>query len=162
MIIVLPGKVELYIAERIFIMDKSEKYYPYSQYLKERYGKKVYKLPVNLPVSCPNRINGNGCSFCAEKGTGFEAMDSAVSVTEQLLRTRDYISLLLIFKTLRIHFYRLKYSVHISRKHPAFLILLKLPSLHVRIVYGMTTWMYYIQSGKKPESRLRSNSDFKQ
>ena len=81
MIIVLPGKVELYIAERIFIMDKSEKYYPYSQYLKERYGEKVYKLPVNLPVSCPNRINGNGCSFCAEKGTGFEAMDSAVSVT---------------------------------------------------------------------------------
>ena len=72
------------------------------------------------------------------------------------------ISLLRIFKTLRIHFYRLKYSVHISRKHPAFLILLKLPSLHVRIVYGMTTWMYYIQSGKKPESRLRSNSDFKQ
>ena len=91
MIIVLPGKVELYIAERIFIMDKSEKYYPYSQYLKERYGEKVYKLPVNLPVSCPDRINGNGCSFCAEKGTGFEAMDSAVSVTEQLLRTRDYI-----------------------------------------------------------------------
>lgn len=120
-------------------MDKSEKYYPYSQYLKERYGEKVYKLPVNLPVSCPNRINGNGCSFCAEKGTGFEAMDSAVSVTEQLLRTRDYIE-----------------------KHPAFLILLKLPSLHVRIVYGMTTWMYYIQSGEKPESRLRSNSDFKQ
>ena len=72
-------------------MDKNEKYYPYSQYLKERYGEKVYKLPVNLPVSCPNRINGNGCSFCAEKGTGFEAMDSAVSVTEQLLRTRDYI-----------------------------------------------------------------------
>ena len=72
-------------------MDKSEKYYPYSQYLKERYGEKVYKLPVNLPVSCPNRINGNGCSFCAEKGTGFEAMDSAASVTEQLLRTRDYI-----------------------------------------------------------------------
>ena len=72
-------------------MDESEKYYPYSQYLKERYGEKVYKLPVNLPVSCPNRITGSGCSFCAEKGTGFEAMDSAVSVTEQLLRTRDYI-----------------------------------------------------------------------
>ena len=150
-------------------MDESEKYYPYSQYLKERYGEKVYKLPVNLPVSCPNRITGSGCSFCAEKGTGFEAMDSAVSVTEQLLRTRDYIenvimriSLSLIFKTLRIHFYRLKHSVHISRKHPAFLILLKLPYLHGRIVYGMTTWMYYIQSGKKPESRLQSNSDFKQ
>lgn len=25
-------------------------------YLKKRYGEKVYKLPVNLPVTCPNRI----------------------------------------------------------------------------------------------------------
>ena len=30
-------------------------YYSYSEYLKEKYGEKVYKLPVNLPVSCPNR-----------------------------------------------------------------------------------------------------------
>ena len=89
MIIVLPEKVGLYIAERIFIMDKNEKYYPYSQYLKERYGEKVYKLPVNLPVSCPNRINGNGCSFCAEKGTGFEAMDSAVSVPKMRILGSD-------------------------------------------------------------------------
>lgn len=33
-------------------------YYPYSAYLKNKYGKKTYKLPVNLPVSCPNR-DGN-------------------------------------------------------------------------------------------------------
>ena len=25
-------------------------YYAYSQYLKDKYGEKVYKLPVNLPV----------------------------------------------------------------------------------------------------------------
>lgn len=68
-----------------------EKYYPYSQYLKKRYGEKVYKLPVNLPVSCPNRITGKGCSFCAEDGTGFEAMESTVSVTDQLQKTRSYI-----------------------------------------------------------------------
>ena len=70
---------------------KPKRYRAISAFLKEKYGEKVYKLPVNLPVSCPNRITGSGCSFCAEKGTGFEAMDSAVSVTEQLLRTRDYI-----------------------------------------------------------------------
>ena len=70
-------------------MDIDERYYPYSKYLKKRYGEKVYKLPVNLPVTCPNRISGAGCSFCAE--TGFEAMDSAVSVTEQLMSTRKYI-----------------------------------------------------------------------
>ena len=27
-------------------------YYKYSDYLKNKYGEKVYKLPVNLPVTC--------------------------------------------------------------------------------------------------------------
>lgn len=67
-------------------------YFAYSDYLKNKYGEKVYKLPVNLPVSCPNRSNGNkGCSFCADCGTGFEAMSQTVSVTEQLNKTKDYI-----------------------------------------------------------------------
>ncbi len=73
---------------------KNEKalYYAYSDYLKEKYGEKVYKLPVNLPISCPNRINGlKGCSFCAECGTGFEAMNSSVSVTRQLTQTKEHI-----------------------------------------------------------------------
>ena len=67
-------------------------YNKYSDYLKERYGEKVYKLPINLPLTCPNRINGHGCSFCADVGTGFEAMESSVSVTEQLEKTKEYIS----------------------------------------------------------------------
>lgn len=63
-------------------------YYAYSQYLKEKYGEKVYKLPVNLPVTCPNKKNGRGCLFCAEEGTGFEAAESSVSVMEQMLTSR--------------------------------------------------------------------------
>lgn len=69
-------------------MDEQRLYYKYSDYLKEKYGEKVYKLPVNLPVTCPNRLSGGGCSFCSEAGTGFEAMDCAVSVTEQLEHTK--------------------------------------------------------------------------
>ena len=38
-------------------------YYAYSQYLKDKYGEKVYKLPVNLPVTCPNKKDGKGCLF---------------------------------------------------------------------------------------------------
>ena len=53
-------------------MNENMIYRKYSDYLKEKYGEKVYKLPINLPISCPNRVNGNGCSFCAEVGTGFE------------------------------------------------------------------------------------------
>lgn len=65
-------------------------FYPYSLWLKQKYGEKVYKLPVNLPVTCPNRLNGlGGCTFCSDMGTGFEAMDSQVSVTEQLQHGRE-------------------------------------------------------------------------
>ena len=65
-----------------------ERYKAYSTHLKELYGEKVYKLPVNLPVTCPNRMDGDGCTFCGGVGTGFEAMNSEVSVSEQLNATK--------------------------------------------------------------------------
>lgn len=71
---------------------KNRLYYAYSDYLKNKYGEKVYKLPVNLPVSCPNRMNGKrGCSFCSDLGTGFEALNNQVSVQDQLERTKEHI-----------------------------------------------------------------------
>lgn len=63
----------------------------YSDYLKQKYGEKVYKLPVNLPVTCPNKRNSKGCTFCSELGTGFEAMSSRISVCEQLEQTMEKI-----------------------------------------------------------------------
>lgn len=67
-------------------------YNKYSNYLKKKYGEKVYKLPINLPITCPNRIHGPGCSFCAEIGTGFEAHEATMSVTNQLQQTKELIS----------------------------------------------------------------------
>lgn len=72
-------------------MKEKMPYYPYSEYLKNKYGEKVYKLPVNLPVSCPNRKSGTGCAFCSPSGTGFEAMDCQTSVHEQLEKTKEHI-----------------------------------------------------------------------
>ena len=72
-------------------MDRELPYYSYSDYLKIKYGEKVYKLPVNLPVGCPNRITGRGCVFCSEAGTGFEALSARVPVREQLARIREHI-----------------------------------------------------------------------
>lgn len=69
-----------------------ERYNTYSGHLKEIYGEKVYKLPVNLPVTCPNRMDGDGCSFCGGVGTGFEAMSCETSVSEQLSRTKEKIA----------------------------------------------------------------------
>lgn len=67
-------------------------YNKYSDYLKEKYGEKIYKLPINLPITCPNRLSGEGCSFCAEVGTGFEASDAKVSVTDQMNQTKKLIT----------------------------------------------------------------------
>jgi radical SAM protein (TIGR01212 family) len=67
-------------------------YYPYSEYLLQKYGVKVYKLPVNLPVTCPNRIGNTGCTFCSDKGTGFESLENTKSVTTQLRENMEYIS----------------------------------------------------------------------
>lgn len=67
-------------------------YNKYSEYLQNKYGEKIYKLPINLPITCPNRRDGNGCSFCAEVGTGFEALESTISVTEQMDRTKALIT----------------------------------------------------------------------
>lgn len=73
-------------------MKTDEIYYRYSNYLTGKYGEKVYKLPVNLPVSCPNReADGFGCSFCGGTGAGFENRSNIFSVQEQLRQNKDYI-----------------------------------------------------------------------
>ena len=60
-------------------------YFRYSDYLKKKYGCSVYKLPINLPLTCPNRIkNGLGCLFCGEAGAGFEALPNTTSIQRQL------------------------------------------------------------------------------
>lgn len=69
-------------------------YYKYSDYLKNKYGTKVYKLPVNLPLTCPNRDGTKGyggCIFCSAVGAGFETLENSVSITNQLKINKDYI-----------------------------------------------------------------------
>lgn len=69
-------------------------YNVYSDYLKRRYGEKVYKLPVGLPVTCPNRdgvCGTGGCTFCGEIGAGYENLPAKMSVSEQLLTNKAHI-----------------------------------------------------------------------
>lgn len=69
-------------------------YNTYSNYLKEKYGEKVYKLPVSLPLTCPNRdgtVGQAGCIFCGEEGGSFENLASSMSVRDQLEKNKEYI-----------------------------------------------------------------------
>lgn len=68
-------------------------YYKYSDCLKTKYCTKVYKLPININVTCPNRdgnISYGGCTYCGEKGAGFECLSDSLSVSEQLKINMDY------------------------------------------------------------------------
>ena len=70
-------------------------YRTYSKYLRDIYGEKVYKLPVKLNLSCPNRdgnIATGGCIFCGEEGGSFENCHISMSVKDQVLRNKEYIS----------------------------------------------------------------------
>ncbi len=42
----------------------------FKEYLIEKYGHALYRIPVDLPLGCPNRENnfGEGCIYCAEDG----------------------------------------------------------------------------------------------
>jgi len=66
-------------------------YYKYSEYLKNKYGEKVYKLTANLPVTCPNRDNvgRGGCIYCGDDGAGFESLAASHSVSQQLDAARQ-------------------------------------------------------------------------
>ncbi|HOV43103.1 MAG TPA: TIGR01212 family radical SAM protein [Syntrophothermus lipocalidus] len=69
-------------------------YRAYSEHLKARFGQKVYKLPVNLAGSCPNRdgnLGWGGCIYCGEEGSGFECLPNWIGVKEQLERNKAYI-----------------------------------------------------------------------
>lgn len=69
-------------------------YYTYANYLKNKYHEKVYKLPISLPLTCPNRdgkVGLLGCTFCSEKGTAFESLENTMSISEQLQKNKAYI-----------------------------------------------------------------------
>ena len=64
-----------------------EVYNKYSTYLKEKYGDKVYKIPVNIPVTCPNRdgtVTCGGCIYCGDVGAGYEMRSNEETIEEQL------------------------------------------------------------------------------
>ncbi len=72
-----------------------EVYNVYSKDLKERFGEKVYKLPINLPLTCPNRDGTRGCGgciYCGDEGGSFENLPKENTVRQQIEENMDYIS----------------------------------------------------------------------
>lgn len=75
-------------------MNQIKVYNTYSRYLSNKFGEKVYKLPISLPLTCPNRdgtVGVGGCIFCGEEGGSFENLSSSIDIRGQLEKNKDYI-----------------------------------------------------------------------
>ena len=66
--------------------DDNKRYHTYNYYLKHRFGGRVYKVPLNVDMGCPNRDGSKGlggCAFCSAKLSGEFAGDPSVSILSQ-------------------------------------------------------------------------------
>ena len=62
-------------------------YITVNDYLKQKYGEKVYKVSINGGFTCPNRdgtLDTRGCIFCSGLGSGDFAPEASMSVREQI------------------------------------------------------------------------------
>ena len=72
----------------------TSRYNNYSDFLKNKYGVKVYKLPISIPVTCPNRdgtCGFEGCSFCGDIGAGYQHVPETVGIKEQIAMHKGHI-----------------------------------------------------------------------
>ncbi|MFZ7113366.1 MAG: TIGR01212 family radical SAM protein [Desulfatiglandales bacterium] len=67
-----------------------KRYRDYNGYLRELFGERVQKIPLDAGLTCPNRdgtLSYGGCIYCDRRGSGTGAMmDKALSVEEQITR----------------------------------------------------------------------------
>lgn len=64
-----------------------KRYNAFSDYLKKKFGAKVYKITLDAGFSCPNRdgtISDCGCIFCDDGGSFSQAHSNQLSVEEQV------------------------------------------------------------------------------
>ncbi|MDK2822763.1 MAG: uncharacterized protein PWQ67_2039 [Clostridia bacterium] len=69
------------------------RYRVYSDHLQQKFGEKVYKLPINLPGTCPNRdgtLGTGGCIFCDAEGAGFECLPNTLSIEKQIEKNKNF------------------------------------------------------------------------
>ena len=64
-----------------------KRYYSLDHYLRQTYGRKLYKISLNAGMTCPNRdgtCGNRGCIFCSTGGSGDFASDKDLTITAQL------------------------------------------------------------------------------
>lgn len=69
------------------LRSKSMTYLSLNEYLKQRFGQKIYKIALDGGFTCPNRdgaLDTRGCIFCSKGGSGDFAESRSLSISEQI------------------------------------------------------------------------------
>lgn len=69
-------------------------FYSADEYLKETFGKKMFRLSLDGGMTCPNRdgtAGSGGCSFCSAKGSGDFAEQQKNTISEQIESAKDQV-----------------------------------------------------------------------
>ena len=69
-----------------------KRFYSVSDFYKNKFGCKVYKISLDAGCTCPNRDGTKsfgGCIFCSGSGSGDFAADKNLSISEQIVQAKQ-------------------------------------------------------------------------
>jgi radical SAM protein (TIGR01212 family) len=72
---------------------KEKRYRSFKDYLKDKYGCVVFKLPIDAGFTCPNRdgtLGTGGCIYCDGRGSRLRREGPLPTVSEQIKRGMDF------------------------------------------------------------------------
>ncbi|MEN6348995.1 MAG: TIGR01212 family radical SAM protein [Syntrophomonas sp.] len=68
-----------------------KRYRSLNHYLRQKFGEKIFKIPLDAGFTCPNRdgtYSTQGCLFCSARGSGDFAGDRSKSIEEQFTQIK--------------------------------------------------------------------------
>ncbi len=72
----------------------NKRYYTWDNHLKNKFNKKVFKVPLNAGFTCPN-IDGTkgygGCTYCSPKGSGDFTLYNEKNLLSQFYNLKEYL-----------------------------------------------------------------------
>lgn len=74
---------------------QDRRYNAFSDYLRQKFNAKVYKVTLDAGFSCPNRdgtLSNKGCLFCDESGSFSQTHSNRMSIKEQIESEIEFLS----------------------------------------------------------------------
>ncbi|MCU0598399.1 MAG: TIGR01212 family radical SAM protein [Desulfobacterales bacterium] len=73
----------------------ADRYYDLNTYFRNTFGCRVQKISLDAGLSCPNRdgsLSTDGCIYCNQRGSGTGAALKGLSITDQLIAGKAFLS----------------------------------------------------------------------